>query len=97
MFVCYLIEIEKKMENIQSNNLNKKLNKFKESKWDKIRKKYNNTSFNLTTETVKKFLDLNYIEKKDLHGLHHGSESRNLLDPITIMDLRHENVKRKIH
>lgn len=81
------------MENIPSNNLNKKLNKFKESKWDKIRKKYNSTSFNLTTETVKKFLDLNYIEKKDLHGLHH--ESRNLLDPITIMDLRHENVNRK--
>lgn len=80
------------MENIQSNNLNKKLNKCKETKWDKIRKKYNSTSFNLTTATVKKFLDLNYIEKKDLHGLHH--ESRNLLDPITIMDLRHENVKK---
>lgn len=80
------------MENIPA-NLNKKLNKFKESKWDKIRKKYNSTSFNLTTETVKKFLDLNYVEKKDLHGLH--NDSRCLLDPITIMDLRHENVKKK--
>lgn len=61
----------------------------KETKWNRISKKYQNT--NVTTETVKTFLDKNYIAENVEKNLS-GSVHTTLLDPVLVMDLRHQAV-----
>lgn len=59
----------------------------KESRWEIIRKKHINC-INVTTETVRKFLTMNFVDEKQLLPI----KSRRRLDPVIVMDLRHEMV-----
>lgn len=66
----------------------RKSQKEKESRWDIIRKKHINC-INVTTETVRKFLNLDFVDEKSLIG----KGKRRRLDPVIVMDLRHEMVR----
>lgn len=65
----------------------------KANKWDKIKKKYS-SNINLSSDTVKKFLELNFVSEKADKILKGGEQvcSMEALNPAVIMDLRHEMV-----
>lgn len=66
----------------------------KANKWDKIKKKYS-SNINLSNDTVKKFLELNFVSEKTEKILKGGeSHSMEALNPAVIMDLRHEMVSK---
>lgn len=62
----------------------------KESRWDLIRKKHLNC-INVTSETVRKFLAMDFVTDDKLRG---GSGRIRRLDPVVVMNLRHEMIKR---
>lgn len=78
---------------MEENNLKKfmKSNKNKETRWDRIRKKHIN-SVNVTTENVKKFFGMNFINDHQLRVLNGESKRRFYLNPALVMNIRHEMV-----
>lgn len=66
----------------------------KESRWELIRKKHINC-LNVTSETVRKFLNLDFVDESKMVSNSSG-KGRRRLDPVVVMDLRHEMV-RPIH
>lgn len=64
------------------------------NKWDKIKKKYS-SSLNLSSDAVKKFLDMNFVNEKTSKILKGDPKSFSMdnLNPAIIMDLRHEMVR----
>lgn len=68
-----------------------KSSKNKETRWDRIRKKHMN-SVNVTTENVKKFFGMNFINEHQLRILNGESKRRFYLNPALVMNIRHEMV-----
>lgn len=68
-----------------------RLKREKDSRWDMIRKKHINC-INVTTETVRKFLSMDFVDEKSLLR---GSGKKRRLDPVIVMDLRHEMINRR--
>lgn len=69
-----------------------KSSKNKETRWDRIRKKHMN-SVNVTTENVKKFFGMNFINEHQLRILNGESKRRFYLNPSIVMNIRHEMVR----
>lgn len=66
----------------------------KESRWEMIRKKHINC-INVTSETVRKFLTLDFVDEKKLVTGSGSGKTRSRLDPVVVMDLRHEMVSKR--
>uniref|UniRef100_A0A182NU19 Sfi1 spindle body domain-containing protein n=1 Tax=Anopheles dirus TaxID=7168 RepID=A0A182NU19_9DIPT len=70
----------------------------KESRWDRIRRKHLN-NLTVTSKTVKKFINMDFVDESQLRllvsGDGVGSATKPLLDPVLVMDIRHEMVRRK--
>uniref|UniRef100_A0A182IYA5 Sfi1 spindle body domain-containing protein n=2 Tax=Anopheles atroparvus TaxID=41427 RepID=A0A182IYA5_ANOAO len=92
-------------ENDQDNNpdviLDKILRKAraKESRWDRIRRKHL-SNLTVTSKTVKKFINMDYIDESQLRMLMAGegvagAGTKPVLDPVLVMDIRHEMIRRK--
>lgn len=66
----------------------------KSNKWDRIKRKYS-SNVNLNSETVKKFLQTEFISDQSMKLMKGDSkslDSLNALNPAIVMDLRHELV-----
>lgn len=61
-----------------------------QNRWEKISKKYEKDP-GLTTESVKKFLALNFTQ--NIHEELCGNSKKPTIDPGLIMDIRHDSVK----
>uniref|UniRef100_A0A182W6R2 Uncharacterized protein n=1 Tax=Anopheles minimus TaxID=112268 RepID=A0A182W6R2_9DIPT len=91
-------------ENDQDNNpdviLEKLLRKAraKETRWDRIRRKHLN-NLTVTSKTVKKFINMDFVDESQLRllmaGESAGSGTKPILDPVLVMDIRHEMIRRK--
>lgn len=68
-----------------------KSSKNKETRWDRIRKRHM-SSVNVTTENVKKFFGMNFINEHQLRILNGESKRRFYLNPALVMNVRHEMV-----
>lgn len=66
----------------------------KETRWDRIRKKHMN-SVNITTENVRKFFGMNFINEHQLRILNGESKRRFYLNPALVMNTRHGMVRIK--
>lgn len=62
----------------------------RESRWEIIRTKHVN-SINVTSNIVRKFLAMDFVDEKRLSG--YRKSGHRLLDPVVVMDLRHEMVR----
>lgn len=71
--------------------LESKINKH--TRWDRISKKYT-SNHEITSETVRKFLDLNYVDEKNIKGFCGSSENStpDNINPQILMDIRHGSV-----
>lgn len=67
----------------------------KDTRWDRIRKRsgLTNNTVNLKTETVKRFIEIDYIGKHHKELLNGVTKPENNLDPAMVMDLRHKMVR----
>ncbi|CAO1345607.1 unnamed protein product [Diamesa tonsa] len=72
--------------------LESKINK--KSRWDRISKKYS-SNHEITSETVRKFLDLNYVDDKNMKDFCGSSENStpDNINPQILMDIRHGSYK----
>lgn len=71
----------------------KPLTNNKDTRWDRIRKRHcNNTATALKSEAVKRFIEIDYIGKHQQNILNGDIGMENKLDPVLVMDLRHEMV-----
>lgn len=61
-----------------------------QSRWEKISKKYEKNP-GVTTESVKKFLELNFTQ--NVHDELCGKKKKPAIDPGLIMDVRHSSVQ----
>ena len=71
--------------------LESKINK--KTRWDRISKKYSSNN-EITSETVRKFLDLNYVDDKNMKDFCGSSENStpDNINPQILMDIRHGSV-----
>ncbi|XP_055375830.1 uncharacterized protein LOC129608371 [Condylostylus longicornis] len=76
-----------------SQNSNDEIITSKETRWDRIRKRHMN-SLNVKTETVKKFIEIDYIGKKNMKLLNGDINPNHSINPALVMDLRHEMIER---
>lgn len=75
--------------------MNKK-SKHKETRWNRIRKKHLN-NLTVTTSTVKKFINMNFVGENEIKTMASlDGEKKNILNPIVVMNLRHEMVCRMV-
>ncbi|XP_058453243.1 uncharacterized protein LOC131431502 [Malaya genurostris] len=95
-------------ENIQSTNVNnlksdptdlfeRLINKSKpkENRWDRIRRKHLN-NITVTSKTVKRFFNMDLIDESQMRILNGDcSAQKTSLNPVLVMDIRHEMIKRK--
>ncbi|XP_073817031.1 uncharacterized protein [Musca autumnalis] len=66
----------------------------KDTRWDRIRKRHGSgNSANLKTETVKRFIEIDYVGKNQQNLMNGAIKLENKLDPVLVMDLRHEMFK----
>lgn len=72
--------------------LESKINK--KTRWDRISKKYS-PNHEITSETVRKFLDLNYVDDKNMKDFCGSSENStpDNINPQIVMDIRHGSVR----
>ncbi|XP_059610789.1 golgin subfamily A member 6-like protein 6 [Phlebotomus argentipes] len=66
--------------------------KSRESRWERLRRKNDVSLLNIKTETVKKFL--NVFTDEYLADLVRKDEEKSFLDPVVVMEMRHEAVKK---
>uniref|UniRef100_A0A182JY96 Sfi1 spindle body domain-containing protein n=1 Tax=Anopheles christyi TaxID=43041 RepID=A0A182JY96_9DIPT len=74
----------------------------KESRWDRIRRKHLN-NLTVTSKTVKKFINMDFVDDSQLRlmmaaeGAGSGTtgNGKPMLDPVLVMDIRHEMIRRK--
>ncbi|XP_035911244.1 probable DNA double-strand break repair Rad50 ATPase [Anopheles stephensi] len=70
----------------------------KESRWDRIRRKHLN-NLTVTSKTVKKFINMDFVDESQLRllmaGESAGGGAKPMLDPVLVMDIRHEMIRRK--
>lgn len=66
----------------------------KDTRWDRIRKRHGGSgnSANLKTETVKRFIEIDYVGKHQQNILNGAAKAQTVLDPVLVMDLRHQMV-----
>lgn len=65
----------------------------KDTRWDRIRKRHGSgNSANLKCETVKRFIEIDYVGKNQQNLMNGAIKPENKLDPVLVMDLRHEMV-----
>lgn len=76
------------MENLKKA---KKLNISKETRWDRITKKHL-SSVNVTTENVKKLFGMSFINEHQLKSMQGEPIKRFCIDPMLVMNMRHEIV-----
>lgn len=75
--------------------INSKKSKHKETRWNRIRKKHLN-SLTVTTSTVKKFINMNFVHENDIQMMSNPEGiRRQLLNPVVVMNLRHEMIRNK--
>lgn len=65
----------------------------KETRWDRIRKRHHTNAIaqTLKTEAVKRFIEMDFIGKHQNRILNGIADDR-ALDPILVMNIRHEMV-----
>ncbi|XP_053692647.1 calponin homology domain-containing protein DDB_G0272472 [Sabethes cyaneus] len=69
--------------------------KLKENRWDRIRRKHLN-NITVTSKTVKRFFNMDFIDESQLKILNgDGRPPKAGLNPVLVMDIRHEMIKRK--
>uniref|UniRef100_A0A182PCN4 Sfi1 spindle body domain-containing protein n=1 Tax=Anopheles epiroticus TaxID=199890 RepID=A0A182PCN4_9DIPT len=72
----------------------------KESRWDRIRRKHLN-NLTVTSKTVKKFINMDFVDESQLRLMMAGegrgtaATTKPMLDPVLVMDIRHEMIRRK--
>ena len=64
----------------------------KETKWDRIRKKHLN-NVTVSSKMVKKLFNMNFVDDDQMKLLNGVGPEKNRLNPILVMDVRHEMVK----
>lgn len=70
----------------------------KDTRWDRIRKRHcSYTSTNLKSDTVKKFIEIDYIGKHQQNMMNGEINIRTKLDPVLVMNLRHEMVRNNLY
>ncbi|XP_037904120.1 calponin homology domain-containing protein DDB_G0272472 [Hermetia illucens] len=67
----------------------------KDTRWDRIRKRHLN-SLSVKTETVKKFFAMDFIGRDQLKALSEDNSKKKVLDPVLVMNLRHEMVRTNV-
>lgn len=73
-------------------DLTNKKYRHRETRWNRIRKKHLN-NLTVTTSTVKKFINMNFIGENDIKIMADDEVAKkNLLNPVVVMNLRHEMV-----
>lgn len=77
--------------NKNQENDGKKFNKTKETRWERIRKKH--TKVTVTTDAVKKFFNLNYVNNNQMKIMN-GECVPQTLDPALVMQMRHNDVRK---
>lgn len=83
------------LKNNQMDAINSKKSKHKETRWNRIRKKHLN-SLTVTTSTVKKFINMNFVHENDIRMMSNPDGlRRQLLNPVVVMNLRHEMIRNK--
>lgn len=71
-----------------------KLNK--PTRWDRIRKRQlNANALGLKTEAVRRFIEVDYVDRKQAQLLIDGQPQKQL-NPSVVMDMRHEMVSSRI-
>jgi hypothetical protein len=81
---------------MQEKSPNKISKHTKDTRWDKIRKKHL-SHVNLTTATVKKLFDMNFVDEKQLKLMAADpAKYKLLLDPVQVMNCRHQMVTERI-
>lgn len=79
----------------QMDIINSKKSKHKETRWNRIRKKHLN-NLTVTTNTVKKFINMNFVHENDIRMMSNPDGlRRQLLNPVVVMNLRHEMIRNK--
>ncbi|XP_062548825.1 calponin homology domain-containing protein DDB_G0272472 [Armigeres subalbatus] len=67
----------------------------KENRWDRIRRKHLN-NITVTSKTVKRFFNMDFVDESQMRILNgDGPQQRSALNPVLVMDIRHEMIKRK--
>ncbi|XP_058824607.1 calponin homology domain-containing protein DDB_G0272472 [Topomyia yanbarensis] len=67
----------------------------KENRWDRIRRKHLN-NITVTSKTVKRFFNMDFIDENQMRILNgDGDLQKTTLNPVLVMDIRHEMIKRK--
>ncbi|XP_001869875.2 uncharacterized protein LOC6053860 [Culex quinquefasciatus] len=66
----------------------------KENRWDRIRRKHLN-NITVTSKTVKRFFNMDFVDEGQLRMLNGAGEQKQTLNPVLVMDIRHEMIKRK--
>ncbi|KNC33839.1 hypothetical protein FF38_08988 [Lucilia cuprina] len=67
----------------------------KDTRWDRIRKRHcSNISTNLKSDAVKKFIEIDYIGRHQQNIMKGDNSSQSNLDPVLVMNLRHEMFKK---
>ncbi|XP_055858956.1 putative protein tag-278 [Episyrphus balteatus] len=66
----------------------------KDTRWDRIRKKHTN-NLNVKTSLVKKFVEMDFIGRNNTKLLNGEVDVKNNLNPLLVMDLRHEMFQKK--
>lgn len=79
---------KRKMDNIKKA---KKISIGKETRWDRISKKHIN-SVNVTTENVKKFFGMTFVNENQLKLMNGEELKTSCIDPMLVMNMRHEIV-----
>ncbi|XP_075148695.1 uncharacterized protein LOC142222437 [Haematobia irritans] len=66
----------------------------KDTRWDRIRKRHGSgNSAKIKSETVKRFIEIDYIDKHQQNILNGEIKPETNLDPVMVMDMRHRMFK----
>lgn len=69
--------------------------KNKDTKWERIRKKHVH-NIHVKTETIKKFIQMDFVDQNQRKLLNGECENKISLNPAIVMELRHEMVKKSL-
>ena len=77
-------------------NKTDKLKNIKDTRWDRIRKRHT-SSLDVKTETVQRFIEMDFVDKKQIKLMNGDLNVNDTLNPTLVMDLRHEMVIQKFN